>query len=271
MELIKVGKNKNKLVIVYSDIVKEYIDLFYYGENKLINKKTLDLHTYKYKNGETTFVNEVTKVIKTNFPNASELYLVLNSKDVFKNVITIPKSSKFTSLKMYLKEFKLDYPDIKNKYKVYKTVHQFYLGNIYSAYFIPTNLIDSFKKVASFLKLKLRKIDLLANYLLINNNEINHKNVVHLYYENDNGVLILERNNFILTFTSFKFKTLEDLNANFMTIISKHELELEKLKLDEIIIYGEEDYFEKLNYGIPIIHKVRSNNEIFTFNGFKLK
>lgn len=243
--------SRRRMVLLFSNLSNPFIEIKVYNKNNLERSFVYKLDSYQMNNGNFVNIDGIAKIISEEFPHHYPIDVVFACKEIFSNVITLPKISYSKAQKMYQKELKNSYPNAKSNYKLITLEHKYALGYAFTTYFIPNSLLVPFEKMAKLLKTTITSVNVYGIHLY---KQIPIKNDYSCIYFNDNICTFLNVNNSKLVSTSsVAYNSLDELAVKFATLIGKHEMELEKKEINFCVIdendkSGIENYLPSLNF-----------------------
>lgn len=253
---------KDRLVLFFNNIGTPSLKLSRYEKGLLKEEVNLNVSTFSIVNGVFANIDAVTDLIKANVSKLGTLDILLSVDECFRSVISLPKMSKSKALKLYQKEIKNDFPDFKNKYVTFEHLYEHKLGSVYYTYFVPLTIINYFKKVAKILGVSINSYNLWGNYLFDNIKNDIKEDFALIYVQNNLCTLMNSFNGKLVTFYSFECNDEADIISQYLSIIAKHEFELEKRKITNYIYVSDKEYdlssitngLTRLDYSIDFSH-----------------
>ncbi len=222
------------LSIVYRDKAKPGFELLFFDENNsYLSSEYVNLDQNQIENGlplptinlQELFEPYIDKKIKS----ASVL---LDSSKVLKVTNAYPKMSHYKILKMYQKDMKENYQDIKEKHRTYIQEYKHNMGTIIYTYLIPNHIYNYALRLTRHLGLKLEKVDLYQKFLLSNLLTKYNENLIYLHESNDSISMVISYGG-ILTGSSTFPNTKDSINRNIFGIAMKHFYELEQTHISK--------------------------------------
>lgn len=253
---------KDRLVLFFNNIGTPSLKLSRYEKGLLKEEVNLNVSTFSIVNGVFANIDAVTDLIKANVSKLGTLDILLSVDECFRSVISLPKMSKSKALKLYQKEIKNDFPDFKNKYVTFEHLYEHKLGSVYYTYFVPLTIINYFKKVAKILGVSINSYNLWGNYLFDNIKNDIKEDFALIYVQNNLCTLMNSFNGKLVTFYSFECNDEADIISQYLSIIAKHEFELEKRQITNYIYVSDKEYdlssitngLTRLDYSIDFSH-----------------
>ncbi len=264
---IKIDK-KRKTVFLYSNIANPFLKIYKYNNSKLEQMIKINLADYQVENGIIVNIEKLAEVIKNENIVVTDIDLVLQINESFKNVISLPKMSSSRANNIYHKNLKEDFDSVKDKYLTFNSIYKHALGYAYYTFFIPNNIINSFKKLALLLNYKISSVNLFGN-LLLGLASLEVKGDFAGVYVKDKVCTIF--NSFagnLTTICDFYVNDASDIIDKYLLMVSKHEFELEK-KTTTTVLIGIEDEMTLDLFGLKPI-EYYFNFENYFNNGIKL-
>lgn len=221
-----------KMIIHYSDIGTPFLIIYKYENKVLSEKKEIILDSFLFDEGKIINIEKIASMI-SEVVEPVNFDLVVSLKETFKNTISLPKMTKYKSIKLKNNELKSRFENYNNNYITFKYQNQHSLGMAYYTYFVPKSIIDSFKALAKVLKVRFENIALYGDFLF---NNINYNENYFAIFKNVDTITLLNViDNRINTIYEFSYLNKDNLLNNIISVISKHEFELEKRKLSSYI------------------------------------
>ncbi|MDY4788916.1 MAG: hypothetical protein SO253_06425 [Bacilli bacterium] len=253
---------KDRLVLFFNNIGTPSLKLSRYEKGLLKEEVNLNVSTFSIVNGVFANIDAVTDLIKANVSKLGTLDILLSVDECFRSVISLPKMSKSKAIKLYQKEIKNDFPDFKDKYVTFEHLYEHKLGSVYYTYFVPLAIINYFKKVAKILGVSINSYNLWGNYLFDNIKNDIKEDFALIYVQNNLCTLMNSFNGKLVTFYSFECNDETDIISQYLSIIAKHEFELEKRKITNYIYASDKEYdlssitngLTRLDYNIDFSH-----------------
>lgn len=253
---------KDRLILFFNNIGTPSLKLSRYEKGLLKEEVNLNVSTFSIVNGVFANIDAVTDLIKANVSKLGTFDILLSVDECFRSVISLPKMSKSKALKLYQKEIKNDFPDFKDKYVTFEHLYEHKLGSVYYTYFVPLTIINYFKKVAKILGVSINSYNLWGNYLFDNIKNDIKEDFALIYVQNNLCTLMNSFNGKLVTFYSFECNDEADIISQYLSIIAKHEFELEKRKITNYIYVSDKEYdlssitngLTRLDYSIDFSH-----------------
>lgn len=266
-----ISLNKKKAIFIFNSIDKPFLKIITYLNNLFKEERTIYFEPYEVCQDVIMNLEKVADTIKKFNLNIDEIYLCLNCSSIFKNTMTFPKIGYYKTNKLYKKELKNILEKTKGKYVNSLIKHEYSLGHIYYTYFIPNEIINSFKKLARLLNAKLKKYNLystqIVNFLNIDKNLAN--TVIYLE-ENNLAIFIYPIDGVVCSSISFLINEKTDINMKLFAYLSKHEYELEKEAIKNLYIYSNIKRFDSFSDYLNVEYKQINFNKNFIFKGNKI-
>ena len=184
-----------------------------------------ELEDYMLSDGVLQNVEDLSKAIKAemNIEKMPAFELVIRAEGQFKTIVSLPTMSQSQSLSLYFKEMR-ERAKFEKFINVYN-VHKHTLGYIYSTYFIPENVVKSMKILAKLLGSRVTTVSPYGFYL---HKVLNTKrSFVHFHIRNGLCTMLLISEGELISTYDFTLDTAEDVERQFLLVMSKHEFEFE--------------------------------------------
>ena len=264
---IKVDK-RNKTVFLFSNIGEPFLKIYCYKNSKLEKMIKIALADYQVEQGNIVNVQKLANAILNEDLKLSNIDLILQINESFKNIISLPKMSVSKAKALYTKELKNDFPQLKQKFLIFSTNVKHSLGHVYYTYFIPNSIIDNFKKLAVLLNVKIDSVNLFGNYLAgLANLEIKG-DYAGIHVKDNICTMFNSFGGVLAGIDNFVIKKPEQIVKKYLVMTAKHEIELERKKTTTCILDIEDEMSIDL-YGIKSL-EYYFNFETYFNNGIKL-
>lgn len=266
-----ISLNKNKAIFIFNSIGKPFLRIITYENNYFKKQSIIFFEPYEVNQDVIINLEKVASKIKELNLNFDEIYLCLNCSSIFKNTMTFPKIGSSKTNKLYKRELKSILDKTKGKYLNRLIKHEYPLGKIYYTYFIPNEIINSFKKVARLLNVKFKKYDLysvqIINFLNIDKNI---KNTIVYFEENNLATFVYPIDGVVCSSVSFLIDEKINSNIKLFAYLSKHEYELEKEVIKNLYVYSDNKKIDLFSTHLNVEYKEINFNNNFIFKGNKL-
>ena len=232
-KLIKNESIIQDMAIVYIVNEKPGFEFIYFDATKnIVETKSVAIDPSQIANGLPLHTMNLNNLLNPYIPsNVKQATVLLDSSNIYKTTFVFPKVNFFKTMKLYANELKSTQGDAKDKYKTIMQEYKGHSSNIFYTYFIPTNLNVFAIKLTRTLGLKLKGIDLYANWLLANLKESVPGDVMYLYAHEDRYTLIASFGGVLSSYVTFD-KDEKQIDANVYGYGMKHIYELEKVGVD---------------------------------------
>ena len=231
----KVSTN-GKMTIHYSDYPNvSFIEVKSYLHGKLQKSECYKLEHFQFENGVLKNFSAIASMISNDFDEIYPISFLISSKRIFKNTISLPKINHTKALGIYQREIKEAFPDYKAEYKAYRFTTKHKLGYIFYTVFVPLDIILVLEKIVKLLNSKCYAVTPFACYIKESLNSYN--NYAAIYVKNGLCTMFSSSANSIYGFEEFEYAgDMDDLCVKFSTYAGKHELELAKAKIENVIV-----------------------------------
>ena len=244
--------DRNRLELIYCDIGDPFIEARYFKNDKMIYSYHIDLYPSQVEKGKITNIDEIVKTLKEHFPDKYSIVLYICSDLIFNDINSLPKINFNRAVQLKNKEIKNDYDKYKENYKIIENSYKYNLGIVFNDYFVPSEIINSFRQIAKGLNSKISKTHLYGEYLFSCLRKVIKNDYAFIYTRGSMATFILVNNFRLVSCWSFKCESAEDVIKTFVLIIGKHELEIEKKVINEI--YYDSEY--ELSFGSYVSKKI---------------
>ena len=219
---------------------------------------TIELDDYLLENGVIKNIDSIADKIKEkiNFIKKLPVVLLLRCEETYKTILSLPMMNKYKAKSLYRKEQKAKKNN--NSYVKKSNYFQHSLGYIFNTYYMPKDVINSFKKLAKMLGTRIISVEPFGFYL---KKMLPYENYVYFYIRRKVCTLFLVVNKELVSVYDFEFKTKKDIINQFLLVMSKHEFEFER----KLIQYYGIDSDEKitLDLGLEKLEDKKINEEAY--------
>lgn len=218
----------------------------------------IELDDYLLENGVIKNIDSIADKIKekVNFKKKLPVVLLLRCEETYKTILSLPMMNKYKAKSLYRKEQKAKKTN--NNYVKKSNYFQHSLGYIFNTYYMPKDVINSFKKLAKMLGTRIISVEPFGFYL---KKMLPYENYVYFYIRRKVCTLFLVVNKELVSVYDFEFKTKKDIINQFLLVMSKHEFEFER----KLIQYYGIDSDEKitLDLGLEKLEDKKINEEAY--------
>ncbi len=163
--------------------------------------------------------------------------LLLRCEETYKSICTLPPMGSLKANALFAKEQKA--AKANPNYVISTNVFHHALGYIYSIYFMPKRVIDSFKKLAKLLDTQIKTAEPFG--FRYNTNLDCGGTYANFYICKKVCTLTLIANKTLVSVYDFAFENERDIITNFLLVISKHEFELAHKKIQRFYVESDEE------------------------------
>lgn len=218
----------------------------------------IELDDYLLENGVIKNIDSIADKIKekVNFKKKLPVVLLLRCEETYKTILSLPMMNKYKAKSLYRKEQKAKKNN--NSYVKKSNYFQHSLGYIFNTYYMPKDVINSFKKLAKMLGTRIISVEPFGFYL---KKLLPYENYVYFYIRRKVCTLFLVVNKELVSVYDFEFKTKKDIVNQFLLVMSKHEFEFER----KLIQYYGIDSDEKitLDLGLEKLEDKKISEEVY--------
>lgn len=264
---IKIDK-KRKTVFLYSNVGTPFLKIFKYNNSKLEMMTKINLADYQVENGIIVNIEKLAEAIKNENIVVTDIDLVLQINESFKNVISLPKMPSSRANSLYHKNLKEDFNNIKDRYVTFNSSYKHALGYAFYTFFIPNDIINSFKKLAILLNYRISSVNLFGNLLLGLANLELKGDFAGIYVKDKVCTIFNSFSGKLTTICDFALNDASDIIDKYLLMVSKHEFELEKRNTTTVLL-GIEDEMTLDLAGLKAIEYYFNFDNYFN-NGIKL-
>ena len=219
---------------------------------------SIELDDYLLENGVIKNIDSIADKIKekVTFKKKFPVVLLLRCEETYKTILSLPMMNKYKARSLYKKEQKAK--KVNNNYVKKSNYFQHSLGYIFNTYYMPKDVINSFKKLAKMLGTRIISVEPFGFYL---KKMLPYENYVYFYIRRKVCTLFLVVNKELVSVYDFEFKTKKDIINQFLLVMSKHEFEFER----KLIQYYGIDSDEKitLDLGLEKLEDKKINEEAY--------
>lgn len=218
----------------------------------------IELDDYLLENGVIKNIDSIADKIKekVTFKKKFPVILLLRCEETYKTILSLPMMNKYKARSLYRKEQKAKKTN--NNYVKKSNYFQHSLGYIFNTYYMPKDVINSFKKLAKMLGTRIISVEPFGFYL---KKLLPYENYVYFYIRRKVCTLFLVVNKELVSVYDFEFKTKKDIVNQFLLVMSKHEFEFER----KLIQYYGIDSDEKitLDLGLEKLEDKKISEEVY--------
>jgi len=218
---------------------------------------SIELDDYLLENGVIKNIDSIADKIKekVTFKKKFPVVLLLRCEETYKTILSLPMMNKYKARSLYKKEQKAK--KVNNNYVKKSNYFQHSLGYIFNTYYMPKDVINSFKKLAKMLGTRIISVEPFGFYL---KKMLPYENYVYFYIRRKVCTLFLVVNKELVSVYDFEFKTKKDIVNQFLLVMSKHEFEFER----KLIQYYGIDSDEKitLDLGLEKLEDKKISEEV---------
>lgn len=218
----------------------------------------IELDDYLLENGVIKNIDSIADKIKekVTFKKKLPVVLLLRCEETYKTILSLPMMNKYKARSLYRKEQKAKKNN--NSYVKKSNYFQHSLGYIFNTYYMPKDVINSFKKLAKMLGTRIISVEPFGFYL---KKLLPYENYVYFYIRRKVCTLFLVVNKELVSVYDFEFKTKKDIVNQFLLVMSKHEFEFER----KLIQYYGIDSDEKitLDLGLEKLEDKKISEEVY--------
>ena len=206
---------------------------------------SIELDDYLLENGVIKNIDSIADKIKekVTFKKKFPVVLLLRCEETYKTILSLPMMNKYKARSLYKKEQKAK--KVNNNYVKKSNYFQHSLGYIFNTYYMPKDVINSFKKLAKMLGTRIISVEPFGFYL---KKLLPYENYVYFYIRRKVCTLFLVVNKELVSVYDFEFKTKKDIINQFLLVMSKHEFEFER----KLIQYYGIDSDEKITLDLGL-------------------
>lgn len=251
--------SKNICIFKYCNYGKGYFEVrIPKTKDEPASEITIELDDYLLENGVIKNIDSIADKIKEkiNFKKKLPVVLLLRCEETYKTILSLPMMNKYKARSLYKKEQKAK--KVNNNYVKKSNYFQHSLGYIFNTYYMPKDVINSFKKLAKMLGTRIISVEPFGFYL---KKLLPYENYVYFYIRRKVCTLFLVVNKELVSVYDFEFKTKKDIVNQFLLVMSKHEFEFER----KLIQYYGIDSDEKitLDLGLEKLEDKKISEEVY--------
>jgi hypothetical protein len=251
--------SKNICIFKYCNYGKGYFEVrIPKTKDEPASEITIELDDYLLENGVIKNIDSIADKIKEkiNFKKKLPVVLLLRCEETYKTILSLPMMNKYKAKSLYRKEQKAK--KVNNSYVKKSNYFQHSLGYIFNTYYMPKDVINSFKKLAKMLGTRIISVEPFGFYL---KKLLPYENYVYFYIRRKVCTLFLVVNKELVSVYDFEFKTKKDIVNQFLLVMSKHEFEFER----KLIQYYGIDSDEKitLDLGLEKLEDKKISEEVY--------
>ena len=251
--------SKNICIFKYCNYGKGYFEVkIPKTKEEPASEINIELDDYLLENGVIKNIDSIADKIKEkiNFKKKLPVVLLLRCEETYKTILSLPMMNKYKARSLYKKEQKAK--KVNNSYVKKSNYFQHSLGYIFNTYYMPKDVINSFKKLAKMLGTRIISVEPFGFYL---KKMLPYENYVYFYIRRKVCTLFLVVNKELVSVYDFEFKTKKDIINQFLLVMSKHEFEFER----KLIQYYGIDSDEKitLDLGLEKLEDKKINEEAY--------
>lgn len=234
-------------ILEYCNIGKEYLRVEIPPYDKFPGKEILiELEDYLIENGVIKNPDAIAERIKSEFDinKFPPLTVYLRCAECFKTYLSLPLINKYQALILYKKDVKENGSDER-----YSTVYNHYkhkLGYIYNTYYMPLNIISSFKIIAKLLGTRLKKYVPFGYYLV--DSLGSYGDYAAFYLRRGSATMIICVGGALVSAYDFPYENETDIMRQFLLVMSKHEFEFEHTPIARYALISDDN----INLTLPI-------------------
>lgn len=189
----------------------------------------IDLEEYPIEDGVIKNPEAVVERIKSELSEIKlpPISLFVRCEETYRNAIALPSMSYPRAMSYYKRESKLRQ---KENFSTDCSLYKHPLGYIFSTYYIPNSVINSFGIIAKLLGTKLYEVE---PYGFCVDRESGHERggYVHFYIRGKVCTMTFILGKDLIATYDFAFDTEEDIVTRFLLVMSKHEFEGEHIQI----------------------------------------
>ena len=251
--------SKNICIFKYCNYGKGYFEVrIPKTKDEPASEIIIELDDYLLENGVIKNIDSIADKIKEkiNFKKKLPVVLLLRCEETYKTILSLPMMNKYKARSLYKKEQKAK--KVNNSYVKKSNYFQHSLGYIFNTYYMPKDVINSFKKLAKMLGTRIISVEPFGFYL---KKMLLYENYVYFYIRRKVCTLFLVVNKELVSVYDFEFKTKKDIINQFLLVMSKHEFEFER----KLIQYYGIDSDEKitLDLGLEKLEDKKISEEVY--------
>jgi len=251
--------SKNICIFKYCNYGKGYFQIqIPKTKDEPASEITIELDDYLLENGVIKNIDSIADKIKeqVTFKKKFPVVLLLRCEETYKTILSLPMMNKYKARSLYKKEQKAK--KVNNSYEKKSNYFQHSLGYIFNTYYMPKDVINSFKKLAKMLGTRIISVEPFGFYL---KKMLPYENYVYFYIRRKVCTLFLVVNKELVSVYDFEFKTKKDIINQFLLVMSKHEFEFER----KLIQYYGIDSDEKitLDLGLEKLEDKKISEEVY--------
>lgn len=226
---------KKSMLLEYSDIGEPYLRI----ETSAGKSMELSLGAHRVENGKLLNVESLAESILFELGKAENFRLSLKLKETFKSVISVPKMNAWQAQALAARELKRSFPKWRERYLVVQSRYKCSFGYIFTAYFIPNRAVEPFRALAGRLNVRMLGADIFGNELFKKIYPDLKRDFACIYTKGNVATIIAAADGKLVTAYDFAFVTKEDIVKRFSLVMGKHEFELEKKPVKNLVVIGD--------------------------------